>query len=261
MKINIEKYKKDLEELIKTTEVMMDDFASQVTSKKLKTKSKLTSGQLFFGIYQKWYTEAFEVIRQILPNRLEEFEKLYKGDQKRKKIDGQTYTIQDWLRGIRSGVNQWTGEKYYNDEGSAFMQFQMQVEILKSAKRRFQSSLFDIRKLLQVDVFDSEIESARELLKNGFLRGAGAIAGVVLEKHLEEVCKNHSITIKKKNPTISYLNDLLKNADVIDIPNWRFIQRLGDLRNICDHNKEREPTSDEIEELINGTEKVMKSIF
>lgn len=261
MKTNLDKYKNDLERLIKTAEAMKDDFACQVTGKKPKTKSEIDPGQLFFGIYQKWYTEAHEVIRQILPNRLEEFERLYKGDQKRKKIDGQTYTIQDWLRGIRSGTNQWTGEKFYNDESSAFMQFQMQVELFKSAKARFESSLFDLRKLLQADLFDSEIEAGRELLKNGFLRGAGAIAGVVLEKHLGEVCGNHSITIKKKDLTISYLNDLLKDANVVDIPNWRFIQRLGDLRNLCDHNKKREPTAEEVEELINGTDKIMKSVF
>lgn len=48
---------------------------------------------------------------------------------------------------------------------------------------------------------------------------------------------------------------------VYDIVNWRFIQHLGDIRNLCDHNKDREPTKEEVEELINGTEKVIKTIF
>jgi len=261
MKTNLDVYKRDLEKLIETAKVMLEDFSCQVTGKKLKAKSDLEPGHLFFGLYQKWYTEAHEVVRQILPNRLEEFERLYRIDEKRKRIDGQTYRIQDWLQGTRSGINDYTGEPYYNDGNCAFMQFQMQVEILKSARSRFESSLFDLRKLLQADLFDSEIDAARELMKNGFLRGAGAIAGVVLEKHLEEICENHSVAIKSQNPNISYLNDLIKNAGVIDIPDWRFVQRLGDLRNLCDHNKKREPTLEEIEELINGAEKILKTIF
>ncbi len=48
---------------------------------------------------------------------------------------------------------------------------------------------------------------------------------------------------------------------VYDIVNWRFIQHLGDIRNLCDYNKDREPTKEEVEELINGTEKVIKTIF
>jgi hypothetical protein len=48
--------------------------------------------------------------------------------------------------------------------------------------------------------------------------------------------------LTKKEPTISDLNDALKGANVIDTPDWRFIQNLADLRNLCDHNKTTEPT-------------------
>ena len=84
---------------------------------------------------------------------------------------------------------------------------------------------------------------------------------MVLEKHLAQVCENHSIAIKKKEPTIGELNDALKNSGTIDVPDWRFIQRLGDLRNLCDHNKNREPKKEEIGELIDGVEKIMKTLF
>ena len=39
------------------------------------------------------------------------------------------------------------------------------------------------------------------------------------------------------------------------------IQRLGDLRNLCDHNKQREPIKEDVYELINGVEKVTKTIY
>jgi len=33
------------------------------------------------------------------------------------------------------------------------------------------------------------------------------------------------------------------------------------LRNLCDHNKQREPASDEVAELIDGVEKITKTVF
>lgn len=111
------------------------------------------------------------------------------------------------------------------------------------------------------DLLDSELEAAGELLKHGFYRAAGAIAGVVLEKHLGQIAQNHKVTVKKKDPTIGELNDLLRAENVIEIPVWRQIQRLGDLRNLCDHNKGREPTNEEVQELISGVEKATKTLF
>jgi len=147
------------------------------------------------------------------------------------------------------------------DSKAAFSKFQQQIDILKSAERKFESSLFDIKQIIQSDLFDSELDAAKELLKKGFLRGSGAICGVVLERHLKQVATNHMVTIKKPNPGISDLNELLKKENVIDIPNWRFIQHLVDIRNLCDHNKEREPKKEEIDDIINGVDKVIKTIF
>lgn len=67
--------------------------------------------------------------------------------------------------------------------------------------------------------------------------------------------------IKKKEPTINDFNDALKNAVVIDIPGMRQIQRLADIRNLCEHNKHREPTKDEVIELVDGAEKLCKTLF
>jgi len=57
------------------------------------------------------------------------------------------------------------------------------------------------------------------------------------------------------------LNDALKEASVIDVPMWRLMQRLGDLRNLCGHQKEREPTKDEVFDLVEGCAKVTKSVY
>jgi len=260
MKTNLTKYQEDLERLIKLSDQMYLDLDLAASGEEAE-KGEGELGNIFFSSYQQWYSEAHEVIRQILPSRLGEFKMLYQGNDKRKEINAHTYSIKDWLLGIRSPVDTLSGQKHYHDVGIVFMQFQMQCEILSSAKLRFSSSLLDIHQLLRADLFDSEVASARELLKNGFLRAAGAMSGVVAEKHLWEACQNHNVSVRKKNPTIATYNDALKEKEVIDIPQWRRIQRLGDLRNLCDHNKEREPTKDEVTELIDGVERLTKTVF
>lgn len=267
MTTNLSKYKDDLSKLVKLGDAMntalsleaLEKTGELEKDKELKELKKKTEGS-FEKNYQKWYTQSCAVIRQLIPDRIAEFDNLYKGEGKRKEINSITYTIQDWLTGVRSSTP-YTGEKYFDDFAIISMRFNTQLQILKSVESRFESSLFEIRQLVQADLFDSELDTARELLKKGFLRGAGVISGVVLEKHLSQVCVNHKISIRKKNPTISDFNDLLKKNDTLDVPSWRSIQRLGDLRNLCGHNKDREPTKDEISELIEGVDKVIKTIY
>ncbi len=202
--------------------------------------------------YEGWYSKALAVVTQLIPNRVEDFSLLY-SNSKRKELMYSTYTISDALRIVANK------SKNYNPL-TAVTSFMRQIEILKACEETFDSKLYNLKGLLQADVFDSEIDSAKHLKKKGFYRAAGAICGVVMEKHFSEVCKNRGIVIKKKNPTIADYNDALKE-DAYDIPEWRRIQRLGDIRNLCDHSKDREPTADEIEDLISGTEKVIKTIF
>jgi hypothetical protein len=144
---------------------------------------------------------------------------------------------------------------------AAIPQFHQQLAILKAVRARFESSLFDIRQLVQADLFDSELDASAELARKGFTRAAGALAGVVLEKHLGQACDNHAIKIAKKAPTIGDLNNELKEAGVIDVSQWRFIQHLADIRNMCDHNKKVEPTAQQVDDLITGVMKTTKTLF
>jgi hypothetical protein len=144
---------------------------------------------------------------------------------------------------------------------AAIPQFTQQLFIVKSIDRRFESSLFDIRQLVQADLFDSDLDAAAELLKKKFTRAAGAVAGVVLERHLAQACESHGVKISKKSPAISDLNDALKAANVIDVPQWRFVQHLADIRNLCDHDKAKEPTAEQAGDLVEGVRKTIKTIF
>lgn len=165
-------------------------------------------------------------------------------DEERKKFVGKSF---------RDKYNAWYSE-------SLVLVKQLYL-ILDSLRNRFTSSLYDIRQLVQADMMDSELDSAKLLLKNGFVRAAGAICGVILEKHFVEVCKSHSLSVKKKNPGINDFNQVLKDNSIIDTSTWRHIGYLGDLRNLCDHGKEQEPSKEKVDDLIDGTEKVIKTVF
>lgn len=262
---NLERFKADLKKLTALGDEMSLDLLLRTASKAKKEDKKYNElikkvGGSFEIEYQKWYTEACAVIKQLIPDRLQEFIHLYYGDGRRKQIDNTTYTIQDWFKGLRAKNDPILG-KAFDDLGVVSMRYRTQLAIFMSAELRFDSSIFDMVQLVRADLFDSELDAARELVKNGFLRGAGAVAGVVIEKHLAQVCINHNISTRKQHPTISDFNDLLKNSSVIDIPAWRQIQRLGDIRNLCDHNKHREPTKEEVGELIDGVDKACKTLF
>lgn len=224
-------------------------------------KEFLRSLPSFRDTYQLWYSEAKALVRQLLPDRLPDFASHYEKPKPRKDITHESYKIEDYLQHL--SVTRTHGETVTKLVGpeAAIPQFRQQLAILKSAKLRFESSLFDIRQLVQADLLDSELEAAAELARNKFTRAAGAVAGVVLERHLGQVCENHGIKIAKKSPGISDLNDALKNANVIDIPAWRSIQHLADIRNLCDHDKNAEPTTDQVNDLVAGVMKVTKTLF
>lgn len=259
MTSNIEKYKEAIDKLyfsgIQLQFGMLEDVgkldkkANAETLKKLKPIS-------FRENYERWYSESLSVLKQLLPDRVSDFTSLYKNDKK-KETDFLNYTIHDYLIGLRVT----RGSDIKVDVSAGIPKFQRQLAILESARQRFGSLLFEINQLLQADLFDSELEVARELLKKGFLRAAGAIAGVLIEKHLKMVLLTRSIPVTKKNPGIADLNEILKSNSVIDVPQWRHIQLMADIRNICDHSKEREPKKTEVADLLDGTNKILKTIF
>jgi hypothetical protein len=41
---------------------------------------------------------------------------------------------------------------------------------------------------------------------------------------------------------------------------WRRIQFLADVRNLCTHKKDSDPTKDQVTELLNGVNWAMKNI-
>lgn len=226
------------------------DQASDIIQSVSKKNTKLRSLVLE---YQRWYSAALPVVRQLANDRYDEFVGYYTRPA-RVKLDSITkWTIKDYFDGVTYGSNRdW--------DTLASNMLAAQMGILYSIEDRLSSILADITGVLQADLFDNELQVARELRKLGHLRAAGAVAGVVLEGHLRQVCVNNSQTPRGSHPTVATFIEVLKNSDTIDTVTWRWLQRLADIRNLCCHKKEREPAADEVLELIDGVDKALKTV-
>ena len=215
---NKSKFEQDLDRLINTGEMLLlsinyecygDQILERKSEKLSEDESILAKLPKFKEQYQSWYSEALALVKQVLPDRLNSFKSYYEFPRVRRNIDYQNYMIRDYLQGLQItfGFN----NEIVVDGRAAIPEFEQQLGIVKSAKLILTSSLFNLTSILQADLFDSEIDSAHAIAKAGVMRAAGAICGVVIEKHLKQVCKNHNFTIRKTRPTISDLNAILKD--------------------------------------------------
>lgn len=203
--------------------------------------------------YESWYTKSLIYVKRMTPDRVNDFKNLYQLGHRRE-ITLDTYTISDALRGIELKGSNVTPK-------NVWPKLLQQVTILKGVKEVLKSKIYNLQELLQADIFDNELNSAKELNKKGFYRAAGAMCGVVLEEHFSRILEKNNINLKKKNLTINDYNDALKNNDLIDIATFRHIQLLGDFRNLCDHKKEQDPTKEDIDKLIEGTDEIIKTVI
>jgi len=207
--------------------------------------------------YQGWYSKALKAVASLAPDRHAEFRSYYEIDPKRKTLGYGTFVIQDFMKGVAPASHRIPGFDSRNEVVTCFVN---QLTILSSVDNRIDSVISDIEGELYAELQDSELLVARQLAKVSH-RAAGALVGVVIEGHLQKVAANHGIKIAKKNPTIADLNDPLKSAGVLDTPGWRKISFLADLRNLCSHKKDSEPTKEQVEDLIQGAEWLAKNVF
>ncbi|MDN5538955.1 hypothetical protein [Comamonas sp.] len=207
--------------------------------------------------YQRWYTKALKAVNSLAPDRYSEFRAYYEIDPKRKSLGYGTYVIQDYIKGV---VPNKFNHPDFDTRNQTLTCFFNQITILHAISERIDSVLSDIEGELYAEIQDGEIAVARQLSKVS-PRAAGSLIGVLIEGHLQKVASAHGLKIAKKNPTIADLNDPLKTASVIDTPTWRKISYFADIRNLCSHKKDAEPTKEQVEELIQGAEWLTKNVF
>ncbi len=209
--------------------------------------------------YERWYTKSVNLIKVLLPERLNDFKKFYY-QENRKSINHSNYTMTDFMMGIPLLSSSFA--VFADDLSQVVNTYKSQLNILASVEECFESNLFEIKQILQSNVFGDELDAAIELNKNGFARAAGAMAGVVLERHLLSVLlKYPEIKLLKKDHSINGYNAILLNNKIINSSQKINIDYLSSIRNKCTHPKNDEPKSAEVSDLIEGVAKVIKTIL
>jgi hypothetical protein len=205
--------------------------------------------------YQAWYTKTLRVVEVLAPDRYQEFKSYYEIDPKRKGLGYGTYVIQDYLKNVAPSAHRVSN---FDTRAQTVLNAYNQLSIVNALSSRIDSVLANIGTELLSEIQDAELQTARQLTKVS-LRAAGSLTGVIIEHHLQKLANNHGIKLRKKNPTISDLNDPLKLGGVFDIPTWRKVTYLADIRNICSHKKDAEPTKEQVNELIEGANWLIKN--
>jgi hypothetical protein len=186
--------------------------------------------------YNVWYSACLAFIEANLRSRLPELQLLHNGDKT-------TVGIGDHIAGRR---------------GDPLLRFNLAAEgvlqikaIIASVPLYLQTKLHDIELVVADTMTRDLLTEAENLLQAGYVRSAGALAGVMVERHLKMLCDRQTPPIGYPDKaTISKLNDLLKAASVYDAVEWRKVQVMGDIRNGCDHARTDEPRPEDVRDLI-----------
>lgn len=187
-------------------------------------------------IYQHWVSATRTLISKNQPERLSEFDELYNS--------------------VKQTLSQRYITKYAQFQTQS--QIEIQFDLLSAIPNHLRYSLYDVELEAYSVLIEDELQAAKHLLSKGFLRGAGGLAGVLLERHLKNLLSKHTPPITfRKNATISPLNDACKET-IYDLITWRKVQHLLDLRNLCSHDKTSEPTKSQVAELIVGVSSILK---
>ncbi|NLB63780.1 MAG: DUF4145 domain-containing protein [Fibrobacter sp.] len=241
-----EKFKREMCQCIEDAEPLL-----------LYLQGKLAEDFSFRLEYQKWYSKALKIVEFLGSDRFEEFKSYYEINPKRKEASVGNYCIQDYFKGILP--SHWSATESCA-KSEVFLNVLNQVTILVSIKDRVDWVISDMQTHLLVKIQKTELKSAKKLLEIN-IRASGVIAGVVLERHLLNVLKNRKIDLKGKSKTISNLNDLLDEHNLVKKATWRRIQSLADTRNDCAHDNKEEPTKEDVKELLSGVSWIIGNVF
>ncbi|QNM92378.1 DUF4145 domain-containing protein [Arcobacter cryaerophilus gv. pseudocryaerophilus] len=138
--------------------------------------------------------------------------------------------------------------KSYEDYSNVF---DRQKALFLAFKDDYEKGLISSMKyLIEANVFDTELEQAKELLSNRYKLAAAVIGGVVLETALRSLCDKEKIEHGK----LDKMNADLAKAGVYNKFQQKSITALADIRNSAAHGKDSEFTHENVENMIRDIE-------
>ena len=123
--------------------------------------------------------------------------------------------------------------------------------VFLAAKEDYEGGyLNSVRNLVQAEVFESELDQARELLSGGYSTAAAVVAGVVLETTLRQLCTDSGIPVGKLNK----MNSELTKAGAYNLLVQKRITTLADIRNNAAHGHPEQFKENDVSDMISYIE-------
>jgi hypothetical protein len=133
--------------------------------------------------------------------------------------------------------------------------------VLLAAKDDYEKgSLFEVRILIEAELFDDFLEQAENLLRSGYYQPAAVIAGSVLEDGLRKLCDKQGVTLPDK-PKLDWMNAELAKQGVYNKLTQKKITSLADIRNNAAHGKWNEFQKSDVEEMLRSVRDFMEKNY
>lgn len=240
----------DLEE--KLNSLILESIALHALFFKALTRDK-TSLANIIAEYENWYSSAYIIIQNYLPERETDFKKSYE----------HIFSGINLARYASSGGSIPTSE--FAIEANAITararsSFQSQTAILESLPNALEIKALRLDKLISAEIFSDEIEQANEFFDKGYIRAAGVVAGVALERYLNNLVRdNMKICESEKRLTIVPLAQKLKEMELIDAEEVKKLTWLSGIRNQCAHDTGPAPKKETVKDLIDHVQRLINS--
>jgi hypothetical protein len=128
--------------------------------------------------------------------------------------------------------------------------------VFEAAKEDFEGGyLTSVRNLVQAEVFDTELEQARELLDAGYETAAAVIAGVVLETTLRQLCAAKGLAVGK----LDKMNADLAKAGQYNSLVQKQVTSLAAVRNSAAHGDKTAFTKADVSVMLTEVQRLVGS--
>ena len=125
--------------------------------------------------------------------------------------------------------------------------FKRSRAVFEAAKEDYEGGyLTGIEELVRAEVFDHELEQAKELLTAGYVAPAAVVAGVVLETALRAICAKHAIGSGK----LDRMNADLAKAGVYTVLVQKQVTAMAHVRNKAAHGETMEYTETDVRKML-----------
>lgn len=151
-------------------------------------------------------------------------------------------------------------DAFFSDLGS-YSPMVRALGIIRAAREDIaKGALFDIRRLVEAEVFDDLLDQAQSLFENGYIAPAAVVAGCVLEDGLRKLCLQQDIVLPAKPRLDQMNNELAKKGTYTKLVQKR-ITLLADIRNRAAHGDWADLKRADVEDMMNKVRGFMEEHF